>query len=654
MNISQTTIYRYFSVWIFIFNFDLFSHAKAIILLSLAYFNIKFAENLITYSLIYFTTPNPSIFEIGLILSTFLFPLEEIEPKALTFKLILWFLLKTTCNRNIIELSILIIIVSVYSLYQNSSHHAKSELHTKLEELQVELAASKEREQNKPNLSMRVRRIIKKLKLMQETNGTKSVSSQDSVEYTQERKDTDPDIKFLSHDRINNTEGNEPLDTRFWLSSEEIKDIIYNLVTTETALWPQSRPKEEPDVANVSLEAKRRYTQAVAYTGQNSEAIFKAQRASIKPPSLGSTRVSFGVMRSTVEENEDLGGHLEKIGMWDFDTLGLLELTDKPAFEVGFYVFETLGLTEEFHIDSHKLLSFLTDVERSYNATNYYHNALHSADVTASTVFLIREGVGRCGNLLSIDVFSLIVAALCHDIGHPGFNNAFLVAKDDKLALKYNDQSVLENMHSCSTFKILRSDDCNIIDRLSRADYLRFRKVVIMSILATDLQRHYDVLNEFKTSVKAHTKYEDEKFRILALQATLKCADIGHGSKKLDLHKIWSGLITKEFFRQGDTERQKGMTVTPLCDRNNIVVSRSQMGFLNFLAKPLFECYEEFVVSNNEEQDKDDLEIKICTKNIFNNLAYWEEEAQRYDEGRPEYLLDDSPPPLLKKKLQNA
>ncbi|CAG9327728.1 unnamed protein product [Blepharisma stoltei] len=647
---SKASIYQVLGSIIFLSKFDLLSLSKAIILLSLSCFKFPVPENLITYSIFYFTTSDPTIFEIGLILSTFLFPIEESEPKNIIIKLTLWFLLKTTSNRMQVELSILIVLVAIHTSCQTYHSYNKSELHTKLEELQVELAASKERDNNKPNLSMRIRRIVKKLKLMQESNGSKSISRQDSMELDnlEAKKEIDPDIKFVNRDRFNNTEGNEPLDARFWLSSEEIKDIIYNLVTTETALWPQAKPKEENDIANVSIEAKRRYTQAFSNTGEKSEKIFETQRASTKP-SIALSKMS--VMRSTVEENEDLGGHLETIGTWDFDTLGLLELTDKPAFEVGFYVFETLGLTEEFHIDSENLLRFLTNVERSYNATNYYHNSLHSADVTASTVFLIREGVGRCGNLLSIDVFSLIVAALCHDIGHPGFNNAFLVAKDDKLALKYNDQSVLENMHSCATFKILRRDDCNIISKLSRADYLRFRKVVIMSILATDLQRHYDVLNEFKTCVKNGAKYEDEKFRILALQTTLKCADIGHGSKTLELHKIWSGLITKEFFRQGDTERQKGMSVTPLCDRNNIVVSRSQMGFLNFLAKPLFECYEEFVINNNEGQDQDELEIKVCTNNIFNNLAYWEEEAQRHAEGKPEYVLDDSPPPLLKKKL---
>lgn len=39
------------------------------------------------------------------------------------------------------------------------------------------------------------------------------------------------------------------------------------------------------------------------------------------------------------------------------------------------------------------------------------------------------------------------MAALSHDVDHPGLNNGFLVNTLDEMALLYNDQSVLENHH---------------------------------------------------------------------------------------------------------------------------------------------------------------------------------------------------------------
>ena len=45
----------------------------------------------------------------------------------------------------------------------------------------------------------------------------------------------------------------------------------------------------------------------------------------------------------------------------------------------------------------------------------------------------------RLGNK---DLFSITLACMCHNIGHQGVNNKFLVIKKDELALTYNDISV--------------------------------------------------------------------------------------------------------------------------------------------------------------------------------------------------------------------
>jgi hypothetical protein len=44
---------------------------------------------------------------------------------------------------------------------------------------------------------------------------------------------------------------------------------------------------------------------------------------------------------------------------------------------------------------------------------------------------------------------------------------------------------VLENYHVASTFRLLKGRDCNFIRALTRNDYLKFRKLVIVLILAT-------------------------------------------------------------------------------------------------------------------------------------------------------------------------
>jgi len=44
---------------------------------------------------------------------------------------------------------------------------------------------------------------------------------------------------------------------------------------------------------------------------------------------------------------------------------------------------------------------------------------------------------------------------LIHDFRHFGYNNPFLINSQHKLAIKYNDKSVLENFHVAEAFKII-------------------------------------------------------------------------------------------------------------------------------------------------------------------------------------------------------
>ena len=54
----------------------------------------------------------------------------------------------------------------------------------------------------------------------------------------------------------------------------------------------------------------------------------------------------------------------------------------------------------------------------------------------------------------------LLISSMVHDTDHPGVNNLYLVATRDRLALRYNDKSVLENHHIAVAFNtMLKSKD---------------------------------------------------------------------------------------------------------------------------------------------------------------------------------------------------
>lgn len=78
----------------------------------------------------------------------------------------------------------------------------------------------------------------------------------------------------------------------------------------------------------------------------------------------------------------------------------------------------------------------------------------------------------------------------------------------------------------------------------------------------------------------------DDDSRTIALQMSLKCADLGHWSSERSVHRKWVSSLEEEFFRQGDCELQAGLPISPLMDRTKGGVTTSQSGFYSIVLQP--------------------------------------------------------------------
>ena len=54
----------------------------------------------------------------------------------------------------------------------------------------------------------------------------------------------------------------------------------------------------------------------------------------------------------------------------------------------------------------------------------------------------------------------MLTASIVHDYRHPGVNNGFLIKTSDPIALRYNDESVLENFHVAEGFGVMANPKC--------------------------------------------------------------------------------------------------------------------------------------------------------------------------------------------------
>eukprot|EP00698_Gefionella_okellyi_P003609 TRINITY_DN13389_c0_g1_i1.p1 TRINITY_DN13389_c0_g1~~TRINITY_DN13389_c0_g1_i1.p1 ORF type:complete len:580 (-),score=133.94 TRINITY_DN13389_c0_g1_i1:81-1820(-) len=270
---------------------------------------------------------------------------------------------------------------------------------------------------------------------------------------------------------------------------------------------------------------------------------------------------------------------------WDFDVWsykeeGLLNFLKD--------MFSDFGLMERFNISEVRLKSFLLAVRAQYNSKNPYHNFRHAFDVTHAVYVCLTQGQGAARLLTHLDIFAVLVAALLHDIDHPGTNNAFQMATASKLAIRYNDRSVLENHHCAHGFKLLLNEDNNIIAGLSPADYKDFRSTVISCILATDLALHMEYQTKFAALVDGTYDKDRREDRLLLVQLLLKSADISNTCKRYELAKYWSDMVQEEFYQQGDNERRKGMSVSAFMDRSHRQQARMSINFIDFIVAPFY------------------------------------------------------------------
>ncbi|XP_076231551.1 dual specificity calcium/calmodulin-dependent 3',5'-cyclic nucleotide phosphodiesterase 1 isoform X2 [Calliopsis andreniformis] len=316
---------------------------------------------------------------------------------------------------------------------------------------------------------------------------------------------------------------------------------------------------------------------------------------------------------------------LKTLDDWSFDVFSLSEAAmGAPVKYLGYDLLNRYGMIHKFKVPPAVLECFLGRVEEGYcRHRNPYHNNLHAADV-AQTMHYILCQTGLMNWLTDLEIFATLVAAIIHDYEHTGTTNNFHVMSGSDTALLYNDRAVLENHHISASFRILREDECNILQNLSREEFREFRSLVIDMVLATDMSFHFQQLKNMKNILSLAEPSVDKS---KAVSLVLHCCDISHPAKRWDLHHRWTMQLLEEFFRQGDKERALGLPFSPLCDRNNTLVAESQIGFIEFIVEPSMQ-----VCSDMLETVLAPLNVKESVDEANNGANA---EARRFKIGKP-------------------
>ena len=259
---------------------------------------------------------------------------------------------------------------------------------------------------------------------------------------------------------------------------------------------------------------------------------------------------------------------------------------------IGYYIFNRFGFYNI--IKYNKYEKWCKKIAEGYIKSNPYHTDLHAADITHTCLIYLKIGkVNKICKLSKNSKCALFLSCICHDYKHPGVNNNFLKETKNKIAIKYNDISILENMHIAKTFKLINdpNNEYNIFQDLDNNTYKQFRKEMISCVLATDMTFHNDILQFLKNLKKNESSNETEDKKDKNeyqnyMNVLIHSADISNPTKPFNIYFQWAELVVKEFYEQGDKEKK--INIPCSCDRNKVTIFQSQLGFINYIEIPYF------------------------------------------------------------------
>lgn len=264
-------------------------------------------------------------------------------------------------------------------------------------------------------------------------------------------------------------------------------------------------------------------------------------------------------------------------------------------------------------INCDSMKKFIFQVSLHYY-NNPYHNFKHAVSVIQFIHLLINKIEIR-KYFSDFEVFGLLVAALVHDIGHPGHTNLFEINNKSHLALKYNDKSVLENHHCSLTFYIIHSKEINLFENLNQQNFSIVRNMIIECVLATDMKHHTELVKNLEDKFFSGCACETQQDRTLLAKILLHIADLSNQIRPFDISYQCSIALRNEFSNQIKKEEQLNLpTQEYMKFTSNKSFYSSEYYFSSNVVKPMWNLLVEIFPELNEYYD-----------NLNSNINKWKE-----------------------------
>ncbi|RZB39878.1 cAMP and cAMP-inhibited cGMP 3',5'-cyclic phosphodiesterase 10A, partial [Asbolus verrucosus] len=244
-----------------------------------------------------------------------------------------------------------------------------------------------------------------------------------------------------------------------------------------------------------------------------------------------------------------------------------------------FYMFTQI--IDDTVINKPQIMQFILSVRKLYRKVPY-HNFEHAFSVCHCMYLILTRNLAK---FTPIEIKTLLIATLCHDVDHPGFTNNFLQMTKDDLSFLY-ENSTLENHHYYVTIQIL--EECKMFVSLTDDDVKLLHEGIKEAILATDTFNHFKYQTKLLQICKQKSfDWNDPLHRSYLKAIMMTSCDLSGQCKPFLVAKRITDNLYVEYYREGDLEKEMGSCPLPLMDREmQYTVAEDQVRFLSIIVIP--------------------------------------------------------------------
>jgi hypothetical protein len=233
------------------------------------------------------------------------------------------------------------------------------------------------------------------------------------------------------------------------------------------------------------------------------------------------------------------------------------------------------------HTVINQLKAYVAWVASMYR-NNPFHNFDHASHVVMSVIKLMSRIVAPTDQHINdnaatlhdhtygitsdpLTQFACVFSALIHDVDHTGVPNTTLVSEQKSIAAKYNNRSVAEqNSLDLAWAELMNASKYKDLHRVlftNQAELIRFRKLVVNGVMATDIadkdlktlrNNRWDKAFKVDPSDKVPTHQEQRdainRKATIVIEHLIQASDVSHTMQHWHVFRKWNQALFEEMY----------------------------------------------------------------------------------------------------------